>query len=103
MASSYTISGGDTVIAIEVPQTTDIVGCYVISDSALNGSIQLKLGQSADGGVTVNNFPEIPIESDTGANSNLLQTKSFVNGEMYLTVTVNTATLGTINFYSFGK
>ena len=68
MASSYTISGGDTTIKIDVPINTEIVGCYVISNSSLDAPITLKIGQSADGGTTINDFPEIPITADSGAN-----------------------------------
>ena len=102
MASTYSISSGSGVVKIYSDNTKNIVGCQVVSDSALDSSIQLKLQQSSDG-VEFHDLPETPIDADAGANSNLLQTASFVLTDLYVSVDVQSATAGTLNLFSFGK
>ncbi len=107
MVSEYDIAGGDATLEIDVVQGTNIIGCFVVSDSALNSSITLTMGQSVDNGTTINVFPEKFEDgtntADAGQNSNILQTKSYVKGGVYLIIKVNSATLGTLTFDSFGK
>ena len=102
MASSYNISDGSTQFKLDIQPGQDIAGVVVVSDSALNAAITLKLRQSADG-LKFNDMPETPILADTGENSNLLQTNSFVSGDLYLDIDVLTATLGTLSLVSFGR
>ena len=102
MASDYNISTGPGEIELEIPAGSTIAGVQVISTSALDGAIILKLKQSSDG-VEFNDMPEIPITADAGANTNLLQTNSFVVGTLYLDIDVLSATVGELNFVSFGR
>jgi hypothetical protein len=102
LASTYTISDGTGRVLIPQDNTNTLDGCQVISDSALDSTIILKLQQSSDG-LTFHDLPEDPINADAGANSNLLQTASFVLDELYVYIDVQSATSGTLNLFSFGK
>ncbi len=102
MASSYDISGGSTSIKLELQAGQDIVGLDVISDSALDAAITIKLKQSFDD-LEFNDMPEIPITTDAGANSNLLRTNSFLGGNLWLDIDVLAATVGTLTLVSFGR
>jgi len=102
MASTYDISTGSGRVQLDLQPDTDISGVFVISSSSLDAKIELKLQQSGDG-VNFNDLPETPIRADAGMNSNLLQTQSYVGGSLYLYIDVLTATVGTLNLFSFGK
>ena len=102
MASDYDISTGSGEIEIEIPAGSTIAGVQVISTSTLDDMIILKLKQSSDG-LLFNDMPETPITADAGANTNLLQTNSFVVGKLYLDIDVLSATVGELNIVSFGR
>ena len=106
MASSYDISTGSGVILLDDNfknyDANTIYGVQAVSTSDLDSSIQLKLQQSSNG-VEFHDLPETPIDTDAGANSNLLQTASFFLDNLYLSVNVQSATVGTLNLFSFGK
>lgn len=100
MSSTYAISGGDTTILIATPVKNGLaLSVEVISDSALDAPIQLKLQESnGDDATLSNDLPELPITTNSGADSNLLETKSFNTINLFLDIQVLTATLGTITF-----
>lgn len=102
MASSYNISLGNGILLINADIQKSLNWLNVSSDSALNDVIVLKLQQSTDG-LLFHDLPEAPIIADAGANSNLLQTESFIMGDLYLNIDVGSATLGTLNLVSGGK
>lgn len=102
MESSYDISGGSTQIELNLQSGQDIVGLDVISDSALDAAITIKLMQTFDD-INFNDMPEVPITTDAGENTNLLRTNSFLGGTLYLDIDVMTATLGTLTLETFGR
>lgn len=104
MAISYNIASGSTILKVESNGFRDKISVEVISDSALDAPIKLTLKQSnTDDGTMSHALPEVPITTDAGANSNLLQSKSFYLSNLFLDIDVLTATVGTLEIYVDGK
>ena len=100
MAQTYNISSGSASIEIDgIVEQTEIIAIQVVSDSALNAKVKLSLQQSIDG-VNWHDLPELALNADSGANSNLLQTKSFYMNLLAVKLDVQTATLGTLTIYN---
>lgn len=109
MASTYEITDGDGILLLDITDASesDIIGCYVVSDSALDDVVTITMGQSVDNGVTISVLPEVfedgTNQIDAGENSNIMQTLSYVKGSVYLIIEVGSATVGTLTIDSFGK
>lgn len=100
MAQTYEISSGSATIEIEgTVEQTDIIAIQVVSDSDLDAKVKINLAQSIDG-VLWHDLPETPINADAGANSNLLQTKSFYTNRLAVVLDVQTATTGILTIFN---
>jgi hypothetical protein len=106
MADTYTISSGSGRVELDGVITRNLnlgelgtLSVQVVSDGALNAPITLKLQQSIDG-TNWHDLPETPLVTDSGANSNLLQTASFYTNLLAVYIDVGSATLGTLTIYN---
>ena len=106
MADTYDISTGSGRVQLSgiKPRNLNIgelgiIAIQVVSDASLDANVTIKLQQSING-TDWNELPETPLEIDSGANTNLLQTASFYTKFLAVYVDVQTATAGTLTIYN---
>lgn len=101
MASSYDISLGSDNLELNSVDGT-YIALQVVSTSALDADITVKLVQSSDG----DNFEDLANTTETivaGENSVYIESYDFTLDSVYLNIDVGTATVGEINIYVSNK
>ena len=101
MASSYTISDGSGVIQL-TPSTNVFRAIQIVSDSALDATVTVKLQQSSND----SNYEDLEGTLTTivaGENTVLIETSDYTLDNLYLDVDVGSATLGTLNIFESNK